>query len=130
MAKKEVTPGELVDSHKPKNFKFKYIFTDPSLLDELIEIGYDVSTLDTICDDELVNAALGAECKRYDREIIGKAKNPTIRDDGIIISKKMVTKADKKLHAVYLGFFNYHTQHVVVKLEYERFTIIEIFNLI
>ena len=32
MAKKEVSPVELVETHKPKNVKFKYIFTDDSLL--------------------------------------------------------------------------------------------------
>lgn len=130
MAKKDVSPSELVETHKPKNFKFKYIFTDDTLLDELIAEGYDVSSLDTILDDDLVNAALSADYTRYDREIVGKAKNPTIRDDGIIISKKMVTKADKKLLGVYLGFFDYITKHCVVKLQYERFDIIEIFNLL
>lgn len=128
--KKEVTPTELVVSHKPKNFKFKYIFTDDTLLKELMESDFDISSLDTICDDELVEAALGAEFTMYERDIIGKAKNPTIMDDGIIISKKMVTKADKKLLGVYIGFFEYNTKHIAIKLHYERFDIIEIFNLI
>lgn len=128
--KKDLTPQELVESHKPKNFKYKYIFTDEQILSDLMNSDYDITTLDTICDDELVEAALGAEFVRYEREIIGKAKNPTIMDDGIIISKKMATKADKKLIAVYLGFFEHKTKHVVVKLHYEKFDIIEIFNLI
>jgi hypothetical protein len=129
-SKKIMTPDELVESHKPKNFKYKYIFTDETLLKELLDIGYDVSTLDTICNDKLVEAALSADCKMYERDIIGKAKNPTIMEDGVIISKKMVTKADKKLQGVYLGFFDFNARHMVVKLRYERFDIIEIFNLI
>ncbi len=128
--KKVITPQELVETHKPKNFKFKYIFTDVSLLEELMNSDYDVTSLDTICDDDLVEAALGAECRLYERSIIGKAKEPTVLDDGIIISKKMATKADKKLKGVYLGFFDFHTRHLVVKLRYERFDIIEIFNLV
>lgn len=130
MASKIISPQELVETHKPKNFKFKYIFTDESLLEELMNSDYDVTTLDTICDDKLVNAALQAECRLYERTIIGKAKEPTVLDDGIVISKKMVTKADKKLQGVYLGFFDFHTRHLVVKLRYERFDIIEIFNLV
>ena len=109
MAKKEITSQELVESHKPKNFKYKYIFTDETLLEDLMNSGYDMSTLDTICDDKLVDAALST---------------------GVIISKKMVTKADKKLLGVYVGFFHYKSHHVVIKLQYERFDIIEIFNLI
>lgn len=128
--KKEVTPEELVESHKPKNFKFKYIFTDDQLLSDLMNSGFDITTLDTICDDELVNAALAANYTMYERDIIGKAKNPTIMDDGIIISKKMVTKADKKLLGVHIGFFDYKTRHIAIKLQYEKFCIIEIFNLI
>ena len=130
MAKKEITSQELVESHKPKNFKYKYIFTDETLLEDLMNSGYDMSTLDTICDDKLVDAALSTEMKMYERTIIGKAKEPSILDNGVIISKKMVTKADKKLLGVYVGFFHYKSHHVVIKLQYERFDIIEIFILI
>lgn len=130
MATKTLTPQELVETHKPKNFKFKYIFTDESLLEELMNSDYDVTTLDTICDDKLVEAALGAECRLYERTIIGKAKEPTVLDHGVVVSKKMVTKADKKLKGVYIGFFDFHIRHVLIKLRYERFDIIEIFNLI
>lgn len=128
--KKELTPDELVESHKPKNFKFKYIFTDESLLSDLMNSDFDMSSLDTICDDELVEEALKTEFTMYERDIIGKAKNPTIMDDGIIISKKMITKADKKLLGVYMGFFDHKTRHLCVKFHYEKFDIIEIFNLI
>lgn len=130
MSKKDVSPQDLVESHKPKNFKYKYIFTDESLLKELIDSNYDMSTLDTICDDELVKNALNAEMTMYERNIVGKAKEPSVLDNGVIISKKLVTKADKKLLGVYVGFFHYNSHHVVIKLRYERFDIIEIFNLI
>ena len=130
MSKKDVSPQDLVESHKPKNFKFKYIFTDESLLKELIDSNYDMSTLDTICDDELVENALNAEMTMYERNIVGKAKEPSVLDNGVIISKKLVTKADKQLLGVYVGFFYYNSHHVVIKLRYERFDIIEIFNLI
>lgn len=129
-AKKELTPEELVDSHKPKNFKFKFIFNDDDLIKSLMDNHYDMSTLDTICDDELVEKALGAEFTMYERTIIGKAKEPSVISDGVIISKKMVTKADKKLLGVYVGFFEHNTKHLVIKLHYEKFDIIEIFNLI
>lgn len=129
-AKKELTPEELVDTHKPKNFKYKYIFTDDELIADLMTGNYDMSTLDTINDDELVEKALGAEFVMYERTIIGKAKEPSILDNGVIISKKMATKADKKLLGVYVGFFEHTSRHIVIKLHYERFDIIEIFNLI
>ena len=130
-SKKELTAVELVETHKPKNFKFKYIFNDDSLLKALMDDPeFDISSLDTINDDELVEAALGTEYTMYEREIVGKAKCPTIMDDGIIISKKMITKADKKLLGVYIGFFECRSRHVCIKFHYEKFDIIEIFNLI
>ena len=61
MAKKELTPDELVDTHKPKHVKYKYVFTDDALLNDLLAMHYDMTTLDTICNDDLVNAALEAE---------------------------------------------------------------------
>lgn len=129
--KKELTPVELVETHKPKNFKFKYIFNDEKLLSELMnDPDFDISSLDTINDDALVEAALGTEYTMYDSGIVGKAKCPTVMDNGIIISKKMITKVGKKLLGVYIGFFDYTSRHVCIKFHYERFDIIEIFNLI
>lgn len=129
-AKKTLTAEELVETHKPKNFKYKYIFNDDSLIAELMQNNYDMSTLDTICNDDLVEKALSADFTMYERTIIGKAKEPSIIDEGIIISKKMVTKADKKLLGVYVGFFEYQSKYIAIKLHYERFDIIEIFNLL
>ena len=130
MATKDTDVVKLVEDHKPKNFKFKFIITDNTLLDELNEKNYDISSLDTINNDELINEALRCECREYDRTIIGKAKQPTIFDDNTMITKKMVTKADKKLLSVFMGMFGSNSQHLVIKLRYERFDIIEIFNLI
>lgn len=130
MAKEPVDVVKLVDDHKPKNFKFKFIITDNTLIDELNEKNYDMSSLDTINNEALVNEALQCQCKEYDRTIVGKAKQPTIFDDNTMITKKMVTKADKKLLGVFMGIFGNNSQHIVIKLRYERFDIIEIFNLI
>lgn len=128
--KKQLTMSEIIESHKPKNFKYRFIITDDSVFNELIEQGYDLDNLDTIKDDMLVQEALNAEYIEYHRDIIGKAKEPTVLEDGVIISKKMVTKADKKLFGVLVGFFKYRNlSYVAIKLRYERFDIIEIFIL-
>jgi hypothetical protein len=131
MAKVELTAEQIVETHKPKNFKFKYLFKDEAFIGELMNSDYDITQLDTICDDDLVNAALEVNYKEYQRTIIGKAKEPTILEDGVIVSKKMATKADKKLLGVYIGFFSYKgSRYVGIKLGYERFEILEIFSLV
>jgi hypothetical protein len=131
MAKETKPANELVDTHKPKNVKFKYIFTDDTLLDELLKMHYDVSTLDTIENDALVNAALEAQFREYERTIVGKSNEPVFIEDGICVSKKLVTKADKKLQHIAIGFFVHDDAHyMAIKLVYERFAILEIFSLI
>ena len=40
--KKELSIVEIIESHKPKNFKYKYLITDDSIYDELIENNYDL----------------------------------------------------------------------------------------
>lgn len=131
MAKKETPLPEIIDSHRPKNFKYKYIIDDDSVYDELIKAEYDLSSLDTIHDDQLVQAALKADYTTYERTIVGKAKEPTLMEDGIIINKKMITKADKKLLAVLIGRFEYRDMdHVVIRWRYEKFDIMEIFIII
>ena len=107
--KKELSIVEIIESHKPKNFKYKYLITDDSIYDELIENNYDLDQLDTIQNDELVQEALKADYKEYQSNIIGKAKEPTIldSDNGIIISKKMITKTGKKLLGILIGFFEF-----------------------
>jgi hypothetical protein len=131
MAKKDVSPEELVETHKPKFVKYKYIFTDESLLTELLQLKYDMTTLDTIGNDALVNAALEAPFTEYDRTVVGKSTSPSFLDNGIIISKRLITKADKKLLKVSVGRFMFNdSQFVAIKFTYERFEIVEVFNLI
>jgi hypothetical protein len=130
MAKKTLTASELVLSHKPKNYKYRFIIKDDTLLKELEQDQFDFNVLDTIDDPDLVKEALQAEYKLYERTIIGKAKEPTDMGNGIMLSKKMVTKADKKLLQLGMGFFEYRSlTYMVVRLFYERFDIIEIFVL-
>jgi hypothetical protein len=124
------TGKELIESHKPKNFKYRYIITDESLYKELENDQFDLNELDTIHNDNLVQQALSCEYKFYERDIVGKMKDPTYLDEGIVISKKMVTKSDKKLNKVGVGFFMYNDRkHVVIRMYYDRFDIIEIFIL-
>jgi hypothetical protein len=130
MSKKEqVKLSELIESHRPKNFKHKYILNDDNLR-ELESEGYDISKLDTIHNDELIQLALEAHYKEYERTVVGKAKEPSILEDGIIISKKMVTKSDKKLLSLGVGRFECNNvEYVSIRLRYERFDIIELFIL-
>lgn len=131
MAEKK-TISEIVEGSKPKNFKFKFIFTDPSVLEELHDQGYDISSLDTINNDELINSSNNLDYeKEYENNIFGKAKEPTIMDDGIILNRKMVSKVGKVLQKVKLGFFTYNDKrYVKITMVYERFEIIEIFILV
>lgn len=129
MAKKQLTLSETIESHRPKFFKHKYLMTDENIR-ELENEGYDISKLDTIHNDDIVKAAVEAHYTEYERTIIGKAKEPTFMEDGIIISKKMVTKADKKLLSLGVGRFELNnTEYVSIRLRYEKFDIIEIFIL-
>lgn len=130
MAKKIITASELVESHKPKNFKFKYIFHDDAFLCTLEEEKYDLQTLDTIHNDMLVQTALRASYVSHDRDTVAHAKEPTKLEDGIMLSKRMITKADKKLKAVLTAFFDFeNNRYMAIKFQYEKFDIIEIFML-
>lgn len=129
MAEKKTTK-EIIDSHKPKNFKFKYIIKDEELFKELEKIEYDMSSLDTINNDSLVNEALNASFQEYPREVVTSSKKPTQLDDGVLLFKQMTTKTDKKLLNVCVGFFSYdNLRYVCIKFIYEKFDIIEIFIL-
>lgn len=132
MAKKKTDPVELVNTHRPKNFKYKYIFTDPSLPQELDDAGFDITTLDTINDDDLTDAAMEVkDFYEYERDVVAKAKKPTEFDNGVMLSKKMATKTDKKLQKVKVGYFMYDSRkYVCLRLEYERFDIMELFILL
>ena len=128
MAKEKKSISEIVNDHKPKNFKFKFIFKDDEILKELESENYDISSTDTICNDELVQLAYQSEFRYFEREVVGKAKEPTDVGDGIVISKQLITKADKKLQQIGIGYFSMNdVNYVCIKFMYERFDIIEIF---
>lgn len=122
---------DLIKSHRPKYVKYKYIFKDDELLVDLYHTpDFDSSILDTILDDELVQKALECNFHKYERDTIAKAKQPTILDNGIILSKKLITKADKKLEGIYVGTFEFRNiLYVSMKFKYEFFDILEIFIL-
>lgn len=130
MGKELVSATKLINTHKPKNYKYRFIIHDDALYKELQAESFDLDELDTIHDDDLIQAALNAEYCYYDRTIIGKAKEPTPLNDGIIISKKMVTKSDKKLNQIGLSIFTFRdVRYVSLRMYYERFDIIELFIL-
>jgi hypothetical protein len=130
MAKPQQTISEIVESHKPKNFKYYYDFHEDAMLVELEQQGFDLSTIDTIENPELIQRAKQASFKYYDRDVVAHAKEPTILENGVIMTKKMATKTDKKLSQVGLGFFTWNeVSYVTIKLCYEKFDIYEIFIL-
>ena len=129
MAEKKTT-SEIINDHKPKRYKFKFIIRDDNLLKELEDANYDMSSLDTINDTDLTVAALNAEFKEYPREVVASSKKPTQIEDGVLLFKQMTTKTDKKLLNVCVGFFSHNNlRYVCIKFVYERFDIIEIFIL-
>lgn len=122
--------SETILTHKPKNFKYKFIIDNDDVYKELIVQNFDMEILDTIKNDMLVQEALKANYTEYQREVVSKAKEPTILENGVILTKKMATKADKKLLGVFVGFFDYNELHyIAIKLKYEKFDILEIFIL-
>lgn len=128
---KKLSIDEIVNSHRPKNIKYKYIFHSDEALENLMEMNFDISSLDTINNDELVSKALQTTYEEFGRECVAKSKVPTILDNGVILSKQLITKADKKLHHVGVGFFTHNdVSYVGIKFVYELFDIIEIFSLL
>ena len=75
MAKEKQTPTELVLSHKPKNFKYRFVIKDDALLKSLQEEGFDFDELDTIHDDELVHIAYKRNVSYMNEPLLGKQKN-------------------------------------------------------
>ena len=129
MAEKKTT-SEIINDHKPKRYKFKFIIRDDNLLKELEDVNYDMSSLDTINDTDLTIAALNAVFKEYPREVVASSKKPTQIEEGVLLFKQMTTKTDKKLQNVCVGFFSHdNLRYVCIKFVYERFDIIEIFIL-
>ena len=131
MAVAKLTMCDLVETHKPKKVKYKYIITDDKVYDELIDANYDIDTLDTINNDALVREAMLSNfASVFGREVIGKAKSPTILENGVVFSKSLITKADKKLMSINMSEFMFSgIKHVAIKFNYEFFSILEIFIL-
>lgn len=126
--KQQKSISEIVDTHKPKNFKYYFDFKHDETLIELEKQGYPLSELDTINNTALINLAKQASYQYYDRDIISHAKEPTVLENGVMIIKKMATKTDRKLQNVGVGFFDANgVSYVAVKLCYELFDIYEIF---
>lgn len=129
MAEKKTT-SEIINDHKPKRYKFKFIIRDDNLLKKLEDANYDMSSLDTINDTDLTVAALNAEFKEYPREVVASSKKPTQIEEGVLLFKQMTTKTDKKLQNVCVGFFSHdNLRYVCIKFVYVQFDIIEIFIL-
>jgi len=127
---KALTGDELIKSHLPKNYKYFIHIKDKTLEDELSD-DFDWNLIDTIDNSEIVNEAMNATYQLYERDTVASAKKPTILDDGVILSKKLATKTDKKLINVGVGFFTYDGfRYVATKLIYERFDIYEVFCLV
>ena len=128
--KPEPTLVELIESHKPKNFKYYFHMKDDAYLIELENQKYDLTNLDTIQNSELIHAAMDAPFQYYDRSIVAKAKEPSVMEHGVLLTKKMATKTDKKLSQVGLGYFTLNqVSYVTIKLCYDKFDIYEIFIL-
>lgn len=131
MAKAKEDISVLVSKSIPRNFKYKFIIKTDEDFDSLSDnTEFDMSKLDTINNDALVRRAIETEHHIYDSTVIGKATKPTLLDNGIILSKKLVTKVGKALDGVGVGFFEFEETHYVsIKLMYERYDIYEIFIL-
>lgn len=135
MAKKDLTPKELIISHLPKKVdKYKVIIKDADL-DEALKNDpeFDQSILDTINDDGLIDTGYNRTFNSYDRSTVSKAKEPTVIDEnkGIVVSKQLITKTDKKLLSVDVNTFPYNdNSYVMIKFVYEKFDIVEVFLLV
>lgn len=129
MMKEKQLMSDIINAHKPKGIKYEFLIKDEKVLNQLKEEGYDLGELSTINDEELVQAALLADTiDSFDRSIIKKATQPSLVGDGIIISKKLISKADKKLIRIDISKFELrNTQFIGIKFVYEMFDILEIF---
>lgn len=132
---KQLSASETILSHLPKkNFKYKVIIKDDEFRNELNESNFDINLLDTIKNDQLVSAGYNnTDFDSYDRSSVSKAKQPTIidKDRGIVVSKQLITKTDKKLLKVDIKSFYYEdTPYVMIKFVYEKFDIVEVFLLV
>lgn len=130
MMAKALTGDELIISHLPKNYRYFVHIKDKTLENELSD-DFDWNLIDTIDNPEIIKEAMDAVYTLYERNVVASAKKPTILDNGVILSKKLATKTDKKLINVGVGFFTYDGfRYVSTKLVYERFDIYEVFCLV
>lgn len=121
---------ELIKSHLPKTYKY-YIDIKDVTLEKELDDAFDWEILDTLKRPELVRLAKDIEYTLYERTTVSSAKKPTVLDKGVVLSKNLATKTDKKLINVGVGFFKYEDMYYVsIKLIYDRFDIYEIFALI
>lgn len=121
---------ELIKSHLPKTYKY-YIDIKDVTLEEELDNTFDWEILDTLKRPELVRLAKDIEYTLYERTTVSSAKKPTVLDKGVVLSKNLATKTDKKLINVGVGFFKHEDMYYVsIKLIYDRFDIYEIFALI
>lgn len=121
---------ELIRSHLPKTYKY-YIDIKDVTLEKELDDAFDWEILDTLKRPELVRLAKDIEYTLYERTTVSSAKKPTVLDKGVVLSKNLATKTDKKLINVGVGFFKYEDMYYVsIKLIYDRFDIYEIFALI
>ena len=121
---------ELIRSHLPKTYKY-YIDIKDVTLEKELDDAFDWEILDTLKRPELVRLAKDIEYSLYERTTVSSAKKPTVLDKGVVLSKNLATKTDKKLINVGVGFFKYEDMYYVsIKLIYDRFDIYEIFALI
>ena len=125
-----LTGDELIRCHLPKNYKYCIDIKDKTLEDEFPD-SFDWSILDTLHKPEVFAIAKEAEYKLYERTTVSSAKKPTELANGVVLSKSLATKTDKKLINVGVGFFKHdNDDYVSIKLIYDRFDIYEIFYLI
>lgn len=132
MTKEEFT--KFIETFKPRNFKYKFIITNDEFQEELLKLqapdNSDMSIndeLDTINDTELVREAIASDFTSFGNNI-KKAKEPTFIEEGIYVSKMMVTKTGKPLLDVQISHFSYNeNSYMAIKFVYEKFYILEIF---
>lgn len=130
MATKNMSLPELIMAHLPKNYKYYLELKNEDDYKILEDEKFDMALLDTINDAELITAAKQKPYKFCERDVVAHAKEPTVLERGVILSKKMATKTDKKLIQVGYAFFEHaDVSYVSVLLCYERFDIYEIFIL-
>jgi hypothetical protein len=124
--------AKFLKDFRPKNFKYKFIFTNDEFQEEILKLSSPEddtiqNELDTINSPELVMKALESEFISYGNNV-KKAKEPTLIDDGVFISKMMVSKTGKALLDVQSSHFSYDgNNYMAIKFVYEKFYILEIF---